>query len=174
MVEVIPRRCNAPFVRPGASKDKAKGRCAGGWLRTRAPEKALLQQECAAVLAELNSSCCSQGQDGCLKKWLSLGAVAGGVLYPTARCTTSVTSMARHKLISSFSSKVAPFASFFPSLTPPRNAIKFRPGRTQQGLMDGCLAFVKHGLHMVLWTWPSRCGVHQLGGQGHPKRRCQF
>ena len=29
-----------------------------------------------------------------------------------------------------------------------------------------CLSFVKHGLYMVLWTWPSGCRVHQSGGQG--------
>ena len=39
MVEVIPRRCNAPFVRPGVGKDKAKGICAGGWLGARAPAR---------------------------------------------------------------------------------------------------------------------------------------
>ena len=60
MVQVISRRCNSPFVRPGAGQDMAKSRCAGGWPWDRATEKALLQQECAAVLGELKSSCCSQ------------------------------------------------------------------------------------------------------------------
>ena len=76
-VEVISRRCNAPFVRRGAGKNNAKGRCAGGWLWGRAPEKALLHQEWAALSGELKSSGCSQvarmaavrrrpGKSGCL------------------------------------------------------------------------------------------------------------
>ena len=56
----ISRRGNAPFVRPGAGKDKAKGSCADDWLWARAQEKALLKQECAAVSGELKSSSCSQ------------------------------------------------------------------------------------------------------------------
>ena len=77
MVQVISRRCNAPFVRRGAGKNEAKGSCAGGWPWDRATEKALLQQECAAVLGELKSSSCCQvarmavvrrrpGKSGCL------------------------------------------------------------------------------------------------------------
>ena len=66
MVEVIPRRCNAPFVSPGAGKDKAKGRCAGGWLGVRAPEHAPLKQECATVLGDAQKLMLqSSGQDGC-------------------------------------------------------------------------------------------------------------
>merc|ERR1712008_276497 len=63
--------------------------------------------------------------------------------------------------------------NFSPSLAPPRNAKVSLDGRGKISWMV-CLSFVKHGLHMVLWTWPSGCGVHQSGGQGHPKRRCQF
>ena len=60
MVQVISRRCSAPFVRPGAGKNETKGSCAAGWLWGRAPEKALLHQEWAALSGELKSSGCCQ------------------------------------------------------------------------------------------------------------------
>ena len=38
----------------------------------------------------------------------------------------------------------------------------------------GPKSFVKHGLHIVFWTWPAGCVVHQSGGIGHPQPRFQF
>ena len=35
-------------------------------------------------------------------------------------------------------------------------------------------SFVKHGLHIVFWTWPAGCVVHQSGGIGHTQPRFQF
>ena len=29
-------------------------------------------------------------------------------------------------------------------------------------------SFVKHGLHIVFWTWPAGCVIHQSGGKGYP------
>ena len=60
MVQVISRRCSAPFMRPGAGKNETKGSCAASWLWGRAPEKALLHQEWAALPGELKSSGCCQ------------------------------------------------------------------------------------------------------------------
>eukprot|EP00964_Phaeocystis_antarctica_P035969 scaffold20569_cov18-Phaeocystis_antarctica.AAC.1 len=62
-------------------------------------------------------------------------------------------------------------AALFPSLAPSRNA-KVRPWRPTKGCQDGLESIVKHGFHIVLWTWPAGCdGRLQFGAQRSKSRR---
>ena len=85
MDEVISRRCNAPYVRPGAGQDKCNFRCAMAGYGTK-PQSRLfstrsgLQFQESCQLIELKSSGCSQvarmaavrRRPGSWKRWLSL------------------------------------------------------------------------------------------------------
>ena len=61
----------------------------------------------------------------------------------------------------------------FAQLSPLQKRQRGAP-RPLNGATMGPESFVKHGVHIVFWTWPAGCVVHQSGGIGHPQPRFQF